>query len=110
MSERDEAAGGGGAGGARLDAVVVGRVQGVGFRAFVLDVAHELELAGWVRNEPDGSVRCVAEGPRPLLEELEARLREGPWGARVERVVATWTAPFGEAPGFRIRSGGHSGD
>ena len=67
---------------ARIDATVAGRVQGVGFRWFVLDVARRLELRGWVANEADGSVRCVAEGPGEDLEalvvELEPRARRRP--------------------------------
>jgi len=51
--------------------LVVGRVQGVGFRWFVLDAALGLDLAGWVANEADGSVRVVAEGRRADLEALE---------------------------------------
>ncbi len=65
---------------ASLDAVVRGWVQGVGFRYFVLDRATALGLVGWVANEPDGSVRCVAEGPRTDLETLLAALTEGPLG------------------------------
>ena len=53
---------------ARLDATVRGRVQGVGFRYFVLREAMDLGLEGWVANTRDGSVRCVAEGPRDRLE------------------------------------------
>ena len=52
----------------RLDATVRGRVQGVGFRWFVLREAMALRLDGWVANTPEGSVQCVAEGLRPDLE------------------------------------------
>ena len=65
----------------RLDATVYGRVQGVGFRYYVVMRAMALELTGWVANGPDGSVRCVAEGPRPALEALLATLETGPAGA-----------------------------
>ena len=95
---------------ARLDATVVGRVQGVGFRWFVLDAARRLDLRGWVANEFDGSVRCVAEGPRAALVMLLRELAAGPPGAYVERVVPRW-GPAGRALGrFEIRSGGHRGD
>ncbi len=95
---------------ARIDATVVGRVQGVGFRWFVLDVARDLELEGWVANEPDGSVRCVAEGPRAALEALLRALAEGPAGARVDRVVPRWGPASGSLGPFVIRSGAHRGD
>ncbi len=95
---------------ARIDATVVGRVQGVGFRWFVADVARRLELSGWVANERDGSVRCVAEGPPVALEELVAELERGPLGARVERVIPRWGRPSGTLGPFEIRSGAHPGD
>src|SRR3712207_5822678 len=70
----------------RLEAVVHGRVQGVGFRLHVVRAAAPLGLEGWVANQDDGTVRCVAEGPRDRLEALLGVLRTGPPGARVERV------------------------
>jgi acylphosphatase len=94
----------------RLDAVVRGRVQGVGFRYFVLDEADRLRVTGWVANQPDGSVRCVAEGPRSRLETLLGILREGPRGAWVDGVDATWGPAAGDVDRFTVRSGGHRGD
>jgi acylphosphatase len=94
----------------RLDATVIGRVQGVGFRWFVLDAARTLDLAGWVANEADGSVRCVAEGPRPVLEALLRALSTGPLNANVQRVVPRWGPAAGITGLFEIRSGAHSGD
>jgi acylphosphatase len=79
----------------RLDAVVTGRVQGVGFRYFVVRTARSLGLAGAVRNARDGSVRVVAEGPPGALEALVERLRVGPSGA----VVADVDARRGPAAG-----------
>ncbi len=94
----------------RLDATVMGRVQGVGFRFFVVREAMALELAGWVANTPDGSVRCVAEGPRGDLEALLRRLREGPPAAIVERVSTAWMPATGTLGSFGVRSGSHPGD
>ena len=94
----------------RLDATVIGRVQGVGYRWFVLAVARRLHLPGWVLNEADGSVRCVAEGPRPVLESLLHELATGPLNADVERVVPRWGPAAGLTGLFEIRSGAHSGD
>lgn len=95
---------------ARLEATVEGRVQGVGFRYHVRRAAAELPVTGWVANAADGSVRCVAEGPRPALEALLAVLAAGPPGARVESVRTTWRAATGAWDDFRIRSGAHPGD
>ena len=94
----------------RLDAVVRGGVQGVGFRYFVLRQAAALGLEGWVRNEPDGSVRCRAEGPRPDLDALLAALRDGPPGAWVDDVAEAWGVASGDLGTFAVRSGGHPGD
>ncbi len=94
----------------RLEAVVTGRVQGVGYRYFLVRAAAELGVDGWVRNEPDGSVRCVAEGPDPALEALLGRLQAGPSGARVDGVAVAWRPPLGERSGMHVRSGGHPGD
>jgi hypothetical protein len=49
----------------RVEATVYGRVQGVSFRYYTQQKARQLGLTGWVANHPDGSVRLVAEGPRP---------------------------------------------
>ena len=94
----------------RLDATVVGRVQGVGFRYFVLREATALGLDGWVANTADGAVRCVAEGRRDVLDALLERLREGPAAADVDRVSAAWMPATKAFGGFSVRSGGHPGD
>ena len=87
----------------RLDAHIVGRVQGVGFRHFTTQQARRLGVDGWVRNEPDGGVRVVAEGPRDVLEQFLERLREGPAGARVQMIHQTWETASGELAGFSAR-------
>jgi acylphosphatase len=94
----------------RLDATVRGRVQGVGFRYLVVMRAMDLELTGWVANGADGSLRCVAEGPRPVLETLLSTLEIGPAGAHVERVETAWMPATGAFRSFEVRSGGHRGD
>jgi acylphosphatase len=94
----------------RLEAVVHGRVQGVGFRIFVVRHADRLGLRGWVANESSGGVRCVAEGSRESLESLLDDLRAGPSGASVERVDASWSRATGSFPGFEVRGGWHAGD
>ncbi|HEX3164045.1 MAG TPA: acylphosphatase, partial [Pseudolabrys sp.] len=57
--------------------VVRGRVQGVGYRAFVEDEAHRLGLRGWVRNRRDGSVEAVFSGPRSEVEAAIDACRRG---------------------------------
>jgi acylphosphatase len=100
----------GGAEVARLDAIVTGRVQGVGFRYFVLREAMDLGLDGWVANTTGGAVRCVAEGPRPHLDVLLDRLREGPPAAIVDHVSEAFMPATGTLGPFTVRSGAHGGD
>lgn len=85
-----------------LEATVHGRVQGVGFRAFVRRRAVELGLSGSVANRPDGSVRVVATGSRAALERLLGRLREGPSAARIESVESLWRDDTPSHSGFVI--------
>ena len=66
--------------------IIRGRVQGVGFRWFVMREAERLKLDGFAQNLPDGSVEVVSEGPEAALESLERHLRRGPSHARVEDV------------------------
>lgn len=94
----------------RLEARVHGRVQGVGFRYFVLGVASGLRLKGWVANESSGEVSVLAEGPRVALEQLLVSLQEGPPAARVDRVDHAWSAATGEFERFGVRSRWHGGD
>jgi acylphosphatase len=82
--------------------VVRGRVQGVGFRWFVEREAHMLQIAGWVRNNHDGSVEVLAQGTRDQLLGLRSRLREGPRAARVDAVEETEAQPAANISSFRI--------
>ncbi|GAC1413901.1 MAG: acylphosphatase [Gemmatimonadaceae bacterium] len=65
---------------------VRGRVQGVGFRWYVMEMARELKLAGWVKNRPDGHVEIAAAGDGAALAKLEAAVHAGPPGANVDDV------------------------
>ena len=80
---------------------VSGRVQGVGFRAFVADAARAEGLDGWVKNLPDGRVAVHAEGDAEALARLEWRLWQGPPIARVDDVMGEEVVPGGTT-GFRI--------
>jgi acylphosphatase len=82
--------------------VVRGRVQGVGFRWFVEREAHILGIAGWVRNNHDGSVEVLAQGTRDQLSGLHARLREGPRAARVDAVEVSEANSIAGLSSFRI--------
>ena len=86
----------------RLEAVVSGRVQGVGFRRYVRGWARKLALDGWVRNEADGTVRLVAEGDRAALDRLVRLLWGGPPHADVAGVEATWRPAAGGLDGFEV--------
>ena len=95
---------------ARLEASVLGRVHGVGFRYYIVSRAERLGLTGWVSNEQDGSLRCLAEGPREDVELLLEALKEGPASALVEYVTEDWLPYTGRWSTFGIRSSGHRGD
>lgn len=82
--------------------IVRGRVQGVGFRWFVEREAHMLSIAGWVRNNHDGSVEVLAQGTRDQLAGLHSRLREGPRAARVDAVEVSNAQPVPGMSSFRI--------
>ena len=69
-----------------LHCLVSGQVQGVAYRAFVLDQARKLGLTGWVRNLPGGQVEVMAQGPDEALGKLKGQLRKGPYLARVDTV------------------------
>lgn len=88
---------------ARLHAMVEGRVQGVGYRQFVFEIASMLNLKGWVRNRRDGSVEVLAEGPRDMLEKLVAALQRGPRMAYVTGVNPQWLPATGEFTSFEVR-------
>jgi acylphosphatase len=87
----------------RLHAYLHGRVQGVGFRHFVMTNAGDLGLTGWVRNLRDGRVEVTAEGPRSRLEELLEKLHRGPVSANVSRVDEHWGEYRDEFSGFQVR-------
>jgi acylphosphatase len=93
-----------GSGKSRLHAIVEGRVQGVGFRYFVLDTASELGITGWVRNRYDQTVEVAAEGDREALEKLLTALRKGPRGSMVTEVKPEWQEARGEFSRFSVRS------
>jgi len=83
--------------------LVTGRVQGVGFRYFVHAVATREGVHGWVRNTHDGGVEIAAEGDVETLDRFERAVRQGPPGARVDRVEVTDVGANGRATGFWVK-------
>lgn len=81
----------------RIVVLVSGRVQGVGYRAFVKNKAQMLGLSGYAENLPDGRVEVVAEGETEDLQRLIEFLKIGPRLSRVESVEVVWS----EAAGLR---------
>jgi acylphosphatase len=73
-------------GGAIRRVTIAGRVQGVGYRAWVEHRARAQELEGWVRNRRDGSVEALFAGPEEVVADLVAWCRRGPSSARVQAV------------------------
>ena len=85
-----------------MDLTVTGRVQGVSFRAYAEREAARLGVAGWVRNEPDGSVAIHAEGDEDAVEAFVRWAHDGPRFARVDHVDARPAADSG-GTGFSVR-------
>jgi len=83
--------------------LISGRVQGVGFRWFVEREAHILQIAGWVRNNHDGSVEVLAMGTREQLAGLRSRLQEGPRAARVDNVEESAAEAVSGLNSFQVR-------
>lgn len=88
----------------RLHVWVRGRVQGVGFRAFVIETALRLGLTGWVRNVGWDTVETVAEGSAAALEAFVQALKSGPRMARVDECRVEEETPSGEFDRFEMRS------
>lgn len=86
----------------RLTIRISGLVQGVSFRYWTVIKAREFGLTGFVRNEPDGTVLAVAEGPEPALKEFLQWCQTGPEYAQVEKVEEEWGKATGEFTEFQV--------
>jgi len=86
----------------RAQIVVRGRVQGVGYRAFVVRVGTRHGLCGGVRNLDDGRVELEIEGTRTAIEAMVLELKIGPPGAHVTGVEAEWKPATGRFSGLTI--------
>jgi len=85
------------------DILIEGRVQGVGYRAFVERRAAPLGLVGYTMNLADGRVRVHVEGDRGAIDTLVADLARGPRLAHVERTDVRWVEPTGQYTDFDVR-------
>ena len=84
-----------------IRALITGRVQGVGYRAWAAGEARRLRLSGWVRNRREGSVEAVFAGPAETIDRMLAACRQGPPSALVSNVeVSERPEPIG--PDFRV--------
>ncbi|MFB3909535.1 MAG: acylphosphatase [Candidatus Eisenbacteria bacterium] len=84
-------------------AIVRGRVQGVSYRASTVEEALALDLAGYARNQADGSVEVVARGDEESLHRLLEYLHRGPTLARVTGVEVEWDDSTPAPHPFRVR-------
>ncbi|MFT7027276.1 MAG: acylphosphatase [Paracoccaceae bacterium] len=87
-----------------LRAHILGHVQNVGFRAFVVDNAQVLGLEGWVRNMRDGAVEILVNGPEERVLALLEICKEGPPLAEVTGIEAAHEDPPETLHGFRTRA------
>lgn len=88
----------------RMELSLNGRVQGVGFRHFTVRTVEKLgEITGWVKNEPDGSVTLIAEGPKKKLKKLYEAVEDGPRRAQVDSISGDMDNSTGEFTSFDVR-------
>ncbi|MBI5233815.1 MAG: acylphosphatase [Deltaproteobacteria bacterium] len=88
---------------ARAHLYISGRVQGVYYRGFTVEVAEALGLKGWVRNLPDRRVEAVFEGDRELVEKAILKCKQGPPASRVTDIDVTWEDRLEGFKDFEIR-------
>ena len=88
----------------RVHVWVQGRVQAVGFRAFVQHNAYQIGVNGWVRNVGYDTVEAVAEGTKEQTERFLQMVKRGPTGARVHESREDWEQATGEFSSFRVKS------
>jgi acylphosphatase len=87
----------------RAHLLIRGRVQGVGFRWFVTDIATAFGLAGWTKNLFDGRVETIFEGKREAIEAAIERCADGPRSAVVSAIYVNWDEKPEDIAGFGIR-------
>ena len=88
---------------ASAEMIVHGYVQGVGYRYFTFRKAIELNLTGWVKNNPDGTVSIYAEGDKGLIDSFIDELKIGPRASSVTDIKISYGKYSGQFNGFNIR-------
>jgi len=88
---------------ARAHLFIDGRVQGVFYRSFTRELAHNLGLNGWVRNLRDGRVEALFEGEKKVIEQAIKACYAGPPGARVSNIEVKWEPCTGDEKGFSVK-------
>ena len=88
---------------ARADVRFRGKVQGVNFRYFTRKYARQMNVRGWVKNQPDGSVEALFEGENEAIDEVIRLLTEEHPYAKVEHIDVIWSQDKCEFPNFEIR-------
>ena len=88
----------------RVHVWVQGRVQAVGFRAFVQQNAIQIGVVGWVRNVGYDTVEAVAEGTQEQVEMFLQTVKRGPMGSRVDESREEWEQITGEFEAFRVKA------
>ena len=86
----------------RIHLVISGRVQGVGFRHYCVQIARRYGLRGWVRNSDDGYVEVTVEGEEASLEPFVCWCRRGPPAASVLACRESCAQPTGEFDAFEV--------
>lgn len=82
--------------------VITGKVQRVGFRAFVENIARERGVTGWIQNKEDGSVHVLMQGVPDVLKECTEDLQTGSVLSRVESVAVDWRTPKEQFDDFKV--------
>jgi acylphosphatase len=86
----------------RVTVLYSGRVQGVGFRATVRQLACGYDVTGFVRNIPDGRVELIAEGAKAELKSFLAGIAESELSGFIAKQHETWSSAKGDLKGFVI--------
>jgi len=87
----------------RVHVWVMGRVQAVGFRAFVQQNALQIGVTGWVRNVGYETVEAVAEGTHAQIDRFLTMVKRGPTGSQVDQAREEWEAVTGEFASFGVK-------
>lgn len=87
----------------KLNLKIFGDVQGVGFRYYTVELARDLGLSGWVKNDSDGSVELLAEGEEEKLQNLLSWAKKGPPLAKVTNIESTFSEATNQFSSFEVR-------